>query len=113
MARWVLTSGSLSVDDNGLRLDPDRLWAGVFRPEGGWYVARWPDLARIELRQGGRYSVLRARLCIFDQAGQSVFRGEVDWRDAKSLLTHSAPEYANLQAQRMPGRLSAWRFQRV
>jgi hypothetical protein len=113
MARWVLTSGTLSVDGNGLRLDPDRLWTGVFRPEGGWYIARWPDVARIELRQGGRYSVLRARLSIFDEADERVFHGEVDFRDARSLLTRSAPEYVNLQAQQIPSRLSAWRFDRT
>ena len=60
-ARFFLTSGSLRADDRGLYLEPDGLWARTFGTDEGWYVAEWPDIAVVQLRQGGRYSLLRSR----------------------------------------------------
>ena len=59
-ARFFLTSGSLRADERGLFLQPDGLWARTFGTDEGWYVAEWPDIAVVQLRQGGRYSLLRA-----------------------------------------------------
>ena len=85
-ARFFLTSGSLRADDRGLYLEPDGLWARTFGTDEGWYVAEWPDIAVVQLRQGGRYSLSRARLRVLDAFGRVLFRGEVAHAEARTMF---------------------------
>jgi hypothetical protein len=95
----------LRTDAVGLYLKPDRLWARTFGTDDGWYVARWSEVAAIELRQGGRYSIRRARLRVLDACGQTLFRGEVTHRGAIEMLRHT-----DLVEQTQPGMFDRRRY---
>ena len=105
LARCILVSGTLRTDTVGLYLKPDRHWARMFGTDDGWYVARWPEVAAIELRQGGRYSIRRARLRVLDAHGAVLFRGEVAHRSAIEMLRHS-----DLVERTQPGMLDRRRY---
>jgi hypothetical protein len=105
LARCILVSGTLRTDAVGLYLKPDRHWARMFGTDDGWYVARWPEVAAIELRQGGRYSIRRARLRVLDASGQALFRGEVALRGAIEMLRHT-----DLVERTQPGMLDRRRY---
>ncbi len=85
-ARFFLVSGSLRADARGLYLQPDGLWARTFGADEGWYVAEWPDIAVVQLRQGGRYSLLRSRLRVLDAFGRVLFRAEVAHAEARTMF---------------------------
>ena len=76
----------MRADERGLYLQPDGLWARTFGTDEGWYVAEWPDIAVVQLRQGGRYSLLRARLRVLDAFGRVLFRGEVAHAEARTMF---------------------------
>ena len=107
-ARFFLTSGTLWTDEYGFYLQPDGLWARTFGADEGWYVADWADVAVIELRQGARYSMLRSRLRVLDDAGRVLFRGEVSRTEAHAMLRDT-----HLVEEPMPGILDNRRYVRV
>jgi hypothetical protein len=85
-ARFFLTSGALWTDPFGIYFQPDGFWSRTFGADEGWYVAEWPDIGAIELRQGARYSLRRSRIRVFDTDGQIRFRAEVTSRAARAML---------------------------
>jgi hypothetical protein len=108
LARFILVSGALRSDEVGLFLQPDNLWARTFGAKEGWYVARWPEIAAIDLRKGGRYSMRRARLRVFDASGRELFRGEVTRRSAIEMLART-----DLVERREPSLFEHRRYERV
>jgi hypothetical protein len=109
-ARWILTSGRLEARADGLFLQPDAFWARVFGCPDGWFVARWCDVATIELARGGRYSLFRGRLRVLDGEGDRVFLGEVDLHDAYRLLADARPNGAPFAVELEKGFFAARRY---
>jgi hypothetical protein len=107
-ARFFLTSGSLRADARGLYFQPDGLWSRTFGLDEGWYVAEWPEIATIELRQGGRYSLLRSRLRVLDVDGRVLFRGEVAGAESRAMFAAT-----RLVEEPLPGLLDNRRYVRV
>jgi len=109
-ARWILTSGTLEARDDGLFLQPDAFWTRVFAPEDGWYVARWCDVAVVEVARGGRYSVLRGRLRVLDADGERLFTGEVDLKTAHLMLGRAHPDGEPWRVEPEPGYFGTRRY---